>query len=221
MRQFFIGIFLISIPLLTNGQGETEISVTDLIKEIQQTRKKDNKMSFVWWVPNEYWGIAIKDNKQIPKEAVIELENVFKDYVMIWACDLTINLDGTMDYTGEEEIKKHIAIIDDNNVKHLPLSKNQIEGAAFAVAENMKPFFAQALGQMGRGIYFYFFKIKDDSGKNVINATLPGEFKVIHLNSEFYWKLPLTTLLPPKFCPIDKEKMKGNWIFCPIHGQKL
>lgn len=220
MRQVLIGIFL-SIPILTLGQVETEVSITELMKEIQQWEKKDNKMSLAWWIPNEYWRIALKDNKQIPQETITQFENVFEGYLMIWACDLTINSDGTMNYTKEEEINKSITIVDSNNRKYFPLAKNQVGREALTIAENMKPFFSQALGQMGRGIHFYFFKVTDQNGRNLIEAKLPGEFKVLHSNSSFLWRLPLSALMPLKVCPVDNEKMKGTWSYCPIHGQKL
>jgi len=220
MRKLITGIFF-CIPILTTGQIENEVSVTDLVSEIQQWNKKDNRMSLVWWIPTEYWGIALKDNKQIPQATVNQIENVFKDYMMIWACDLTINADGTIDYTAEEEIKKSIVVVAKNDKKYFPLTKEQIDAEALAIAENMKPFFAQALGQMGRGLHFYFFKLTDENGKTLVNANLPGEFKVTHSNFDFPWKLPLPILMLPKFCPVDKEKMKGNWSYCPIHGQKL
>jgi len=215
-----IGI-LLSIPLVTWGQVETEVSMTELIREIQQWNKKDNRMSLAWWIPNEYWRIALKGNKQIPQETINQFENVFEDYLMILACDLTINPDGTMSYTTEEEITKSITILDINNKKYFPLAKNQIDEQALTLVENMKPFFSQALGQMGRGIHFYFFKVTDQNGKNLIDAKLQGQFKVSHSDSDFLWRLPLSTLIPPKFCPVDNEKMKGTWSYCPIHGQKL
>ncbi len=220
MRQVIMCI-LLSLPLLTLGQVENEVSMTELIKEIQQWNKKDNKMSLAWWIPNEYWRIALKDNKQIQQETINQLENVFENYLMIWACDLTINADGTTNYTTEEEISKSITILDENNKKYFPLAKNQIDGEALTIVENMKPFFSQALGQMGRGIHFYFFKVTDQNGKNLIDAKLQGQFKVSHSNSDFLWKLPLSTLMSSKFCPVDREKMKGTWSYCPIHGQKL
>jgi hypothetical protein len=220
MRQIFIGI-LLGVPLLTLGQVENDVSVVDLIKEIQQWDKKGNNMSLTWWIPNEYWRIALKGNDQIPVETIDYVETAFRDYVLILACDLSIHNDGTMDYTSEEDLAKSITILDNLGKKHFPLPNNQIDGQALSVAENMKPFFAQALGQMGRGINFFFFSVTDQSGKNLIDGKAQGHFTVSHSNSSFLWKLPLSTLLPPKFCPVDKERMKATWSYCPIHGQKL
>jgi len=221
MKQLFLIIFLTSSPLLTVGQVDDAVSLTDLIREIQQWNKNGNKMSMTWWVPSEYWKLALKDNKQLPPETITHFENVFVDYVLIWACDLTINSDGTMDFTQIDEIKNSISVTDNSDKKHFPLANDKVNQQALSIAENMKPLFAQALGQMGRGLHFFFFQIKDVNNRNLISATQPGGFKVSHSNSEFYWRLPLVTLLPLKYCPIDNEKMKGNWNYCPIHGEKL
>lgn len=220
MRVVILGI-LLSIPWLTYGQAENEVSMIELIKEIQQWDKKGNRMSLAWWIPNEYWRIALQDNKQVPPEAIDQLEEVFGDYFMIWTCDLMINAGGTMSFTAEEEMRKSLLVIDGNGKKYSPLERDQMDFQVLTIVENMKPLFSQALGQMGQGIHFFFFKVKDQSGKNLVDAKRPGEFKVLHSSSEFFWKLPLATFLPPKFCPVDKEKMKGTWSYCPIHGQKL
>ncbi|MEZ4971736.1 MAG: hypothetical protein R2820_00420 [Cyclobacteriaceae bacterium] len=220
MRQVAIFLFL-SLPVLTSGQIESEVNVADLIREVQQWNKKDNKMNLVWWIPNEYWRIALKGNKQISQEAIDQFENVFKDYLLIWACDILINADGTMSYASEEEINRSIKVFDNNKKEYLPLAKSQIRAEALTIAENVKPFFSQAVGQLGQGTHFYFFQVADQNGKNLIDAKLEGEFRVSHSNSDFFWKLPLSTLIPPKICPVDKGKMKGTWKYCPIHGRKL
>ena len=48
-----------------------------------------------------------------------------------------------------------------------------------------------------------------------------GNFKVDIANESFVWKLPLVSLMEEKICPVDQQKMEGNWIFCPFHGEKL
>ncbi len=220
MRQLLIAI-LLSIPLLTRGQAESDVSVTDLIGEIQQWNKQGNKMSLAWWIPSEYWRIALKDRNDIPPETIAHFEKVFDDYMMIWACDLTINLDGTLTFTAEQEIGKSISVVDRNDNEHFPLAKEEILVEVLTIAETMKPVFAQALGQMGQGLHYYFFNVRDENGKSLVDAKRHGTFKILHSNSEFLWKLPLATLMPPKFCPLDREKMNGTWKYCPLHGNAL
>jgi hypothetical protein len=202
------------------AQADNEVSVTDFLRETQQWSKTEKKMSLVWWVPTEYWRAALKNNKDIPEETIKKLEKTFDNYTLILACDLKIE-GGGLTPTDEEKIRKSITLIDKNNSKYYPLKESKVDDEAIEIVDKMKPIFAQMLGQIGQGLYFYFFKAADDNGNKIISATQPGEFTVTLLDSEFHWKLPLTVLLPPKYCPIDHEKMKGNWIYCPIHGDKL
>jgi hypothetical protein len=219
--RLFICICLLTLPSLSNAQVSDDVNIMDLMRDTQQWNKRDNKMSLTWWIPTEYWRISLKGNHQVPPETVDHIENLFKDYIMIWACDLSINTNGSMIFSKEEDIATSIAILDQNRKEHRPLKETDIDEEALAIAKNMKPIFAQAIGQMGSGLNFFIFKVFDESNKSLINASHPGQFTVVHSNSEFLWKLPLPTLMPAKICPVDKEKMKGNWIYCPIHGGKL
>lgn len=221
MKLFLSTLLLATAVSFATAQTDEPINITDLVRDTQQWKKVNNRMSFAWWIPTEYWEVVLRDNKQVPPEAIAMIQNVFKDYLMIWACDLEIEPTGSMTFTVEEEIRKTILVVDAHGQTHLPLTESQVGAEPLAITENIKPMLAQAIGQMGKGLHYYFFKIKDEKGANVINATQHGEFTVVHSNSEFHWKLPLPTLMPPKFCPVDKEKMKGNWIYCPVHGQKL
>jgi hypothetical protein len=157
----------------------------------------------------------------VTNATITTLENVFEPYFLVAVADLALNSDGSMLFTSEETIATSIKVLDMNGKEYTPLQRSQIDSDALRIQENMKPIFAQAMGQLGKGIYFYFFKIKDENGKNLISANAPGEFMVTHSSAEFKWKLPLPTLLPAKYCPIDKEKMNGSWSYCPIHGSKL
>ncbi|HLT81430.1 MAG TPA: hypothetical protein VKZ86_10395 [Cyclobacteriaceae bacterium] len=221
MMKVLLLAFLLSIPLTTIGQTETEVSLMDLMREIQQWNKRDNKMSMVWWIPTEYWRISLKDYGGISQETIEQVEILFEDYLVLWACDLSVNPDGTMNFASEEEIGKSITVLVGDSLEYFPLADDQIDAEVLTVAESMKPIFAQTLGQMGQGLHYYFFKVKDEDGKNLVQAKRKGEFKVSHSNAEFFWKLPLVTLMPPKFCPVDKEKMNGSWNYCPVHGKML
>lgn len=143
--------FLLSIPLTTIGQTETEVSLMDLMREIQQWNKRDNKMSMVWWIPTEYWRISLKDYGGISQETIEQVEILFEDYLVLWACDLSVNPDGTMNFASEEEIGKSITVLVGDSLEYFPLADDQIDAEVLTVAESMKPIFAQTLGQMGQG----------------------------------------------------------------------
>ena len=85
MMKVLLLAFLLSIPLTTIGQTETEVSLMDLMREIQQWNKRDNKMSMVWWIPTEYWRISLKDYGGISQETIEQVEILFEDYLVLWA----------------------------------------------------------------------------------------------------------------------------------------
>lgn len=77
------------------------------------------------------------------------------------------------------------------------------------------------MGPYGEGMNFYLFKIHDENGNNKINASEKGFVEIIYKESSYSWTLPLPCLMPLKYCPIDNAEMKGNWEYCPFHGEKL
>src|SRR5690606_10910855 len=122
-------------------------------------------MSMVWWIPTEYWRISLKDYGGISQETIEQVEILFEDYLVLWACDLSVNPDGTMNFASEEEIGKSITVLVGDSLEYFPLADDQIDAEVLTVAESMKPIFAQTLGQMGQGLHYYFFKVKDEEDR--------------------------------------------------------
>lgn len=191
--------------------------LTDLVNECQKWAEKEQRMSLTWWIPTEYWRFALAGNKEVPPEAIDQLEKVFADYVIICVADLRVHSNGTLEFNDKSAIRKTLTFSDASGKTFAPLEDAQINDEALMVAERIKPMFEQALGQMGKGLYFFFFDVKSGA----IDAAGEGNFKVMHSGSEFAWKLPLNSLLPPKYCPVDQEVMLASWNYCPTHGDKL
>lgn len=215
----FTILFIISTNLFS--QATKKVDLTEYIREIQIWDKQENNMSLAFWIPSSYWRIALEDSPQVAPELIDQIEASFENYMVVCALDLDINLNGTMTYTSEQDLRKSISILDSIGKSHFPLTNEELSPEALSFSEAIKPMFAQMLGQMGQGMNFYFFKIKDSDGVNVINEYEKGSFTIKHSDREFNYLLPLATLLPPKECPIDNAEMKGNWNFCPIHGAEL
>jgi hypothetical protein len=72
-----------------------------------------------------------------------------------------------------------------------------------------------------------FFPGKTAAGKPLADPAREGSFTVLIDNlggqphSAFEWRLPLTSMTPPRFCPLGKERMEASWKYCPWHGTKL
>ncbi len=55
----------------------------------------------------------------------------------------------------------------------------------------------------------------------IARATEPGSFAIEVGEMVFKWRTPLGALLHPRVCPVDGEPMKGEWSYCPFHGNEL
>ena len=218
---------LVLTSLLISGvtwgysQGNVEVNIVDFIKETQQWVKQDEEMILTWWIPNEYWRIVLSGNLQITPDFIDRIESALQPYTLICAARIHTGLDGSIYYAEEQDIGKTIYMLDQEDNQYLPLPDDQIQPDALTLIDNMEPIFAQMLGEMGKGLHLYFFAGQNSQGEKLIDPTKNNVLKIVHSGWQFKWTTPLTTLLPPKFCPVDKEQMKGNWNYCPLHGIKL
>jgi len=77
------------------------------------------------------------------------------------------------------------------------------------------------LGPTGQNTHFFLFPAKNEKGQKIAEAKKEGTFSVELNEREFSWRLPLSSLLPPKICPTCGEKLSGAYKFCPWDGSKL
>ena len=177
-------------------------------------------MKMIWWIPLEFWDVVANENSSIKRSDMDEVKEKFSEYTMIIAIDGTKDDGpGVYKYQTYEEVKSHIKVMDSLNVLYTALNDDEIDNTALLFREKLKPILSNMLGAMGRGANLYFFKTP--AGVNTTKASVKGRFKVILDNVPFKWTMPLACLMPPRFCPIDDLKMKGDWIYCPYHGVKL
>jgi len=216
-----IATLILFICLNTFGQNAHKVDQIELISNIQTWHKKDSKMKLAFWIPNSYWRIALEGNPEVKDESIKLLESIFENYVVMCFADVQIITGGGFTFTSKIDLKNTASIIDDKKNVYYPLQEKDFSIELNTILDNIRPMFAKMLGQLGEGMHFYLFEIKDKKGVNIINEFEKGNFTVKHSNDEFKWNLPLPALLPSKYCPTDNEIMKGNWSFCPIHGVKL
>ena len=80
---------------------------------------------------------------------------------------------------------------------------------------------------MGQNIQLLFFPATNKMAKPIADPLADGSFSIFISNvlggkqATFEWKLPLTNLSLPKYCPLGKERVQANWKYCPWHGVSL
>jgi hypothetical protein len=99
--------------------------------------------------------------------------------------------------------------------------ENDLSAKAQILISQIEPTVAKMFGQFGNGIHLYLFDAHNAGGKPSFDEKTANHFTLSWDQVSFTWRLPFASALPPKYCPVDNEEMKGNWEFCPFHGVKL
>jgi hypothetical protein len=198
-----------------------KINIDELMADTQRSAPETDKMTLVWWLPEEYWRATLNQDPTVTAAETAELLEVLKPYNLFVVVDGKIGSLGGVKYRPEEEIRKSVRVIDKLGNSYEPITEDKIDADTKNFLSIMKPVLANILGPLGQNMQFYLFPAMNKEGKLIIQATAEGSFTFKLGTSDFKWKLPLGSLLATKFCPVDGEEVNGAWKFCPWHGDLL
>jgi hypothetical protein len=217
MKKILLCIAALGFIATTNAQ---DIDPLKLTQETQQLRQDKSKLDLVWWIPNEFWEYSFKKNPVITPEQQKEFIAVVDKYTIFCIMEGSIGVFGGITGTPKDELqtKVSLAILD---TKLKPLSDSELSPDAQNFLQMMKPMFSSMLGQMGQSMEFIVFNGKHDGGEKYLNPKFNGSFVLNLGEKQFSWRLPLASLLPPRFDADTNEEFPGNYIYNPFTGKKL
>lgn len=198
-----------------------KVNIDALTSETQKTSPDADKMTLVWWIPEEYWQASLGQDATVSVEQLAEFIKVLRPYNVFVVADGRIGAFGGVTYKPEGEIRKSIQLVDREGNKYSPVSEEKVDADTKNFLSIMRPVLANMLGPMGQNMHFYLFPAMNKEGKPIMEAKKEGGFTLKMGRSNFQWKLPLGSILPPKVCPIDGEELNGAWKYCPWHGETL
>jgi len=211
----------IANSLAQEESQETKVDFNALIQETQKLSDKVDDMTMVWWIPEEYWRVSFAEDPTMTAAQTEEFLKVLRPYTLIVVVDGKMGAFGGITYKSEADLRASIQIIDNQGIRHSPLSEDKVDADTKNFLLMMKPFFANMLGPMGQNMHFFVFPAENERGQKIADAKKEGSFSAKLGKREFRWRLPLGSLLPPKMCPKCAEKCSGAWNFCPWCGTKL
>lgn len=217
--KFLLTFILVFFLTTANSQKLKPTSTNDLVMECMKNNGEGANKQMTIGFPYNFWEI-IGEQMKVSPEFVENIVTQMKDYMMFCVVDYTTTSSG-INFKTDEEIRKSIKLTDSSKNVLKPLADTDISADAKKLLQNLKPLMAQMLGQFGEGMRIYLFKPKKLNGQSAFNVLTKNNFTLSWNTTSLNWQLPLSSVLPPKFCSIDNEKMKGNWEYCPIHGIKL
>ncbi len=194
-----------------------------LMHELLQSPNNPGYAGLVWWTPPAFWEESMKRAGMAAEKAHQQVAPL-RRYTMILVAGGKVGL-GTIDWSSEFQIRDSVRLRDVEGNIYEPLP--QVSGDAAGLASILKPTLSNILGPTGQGTQILFFPGVDKKSQVIADPLAPGTFAVVVKNlfgekeTVFQWTLPVTTLSPPKYCPVGGEKVQANWKYCPWHGNKL
>lgn len=218
-KKLFLLLFCLASSTSVYSQNSS-INLDELINETQFLSEDPDVMRLVWYIPIEYWRVTFEADPSISKKEVEEIIDVLDDYEMFAILDGTFGVFGSVKYKDKSETRRGLTLESTDGTKYYPLDDAEINDETIGLLSLMQPILSSMMGTMGENMQFFLFKGRVN-GERLIDPVSLGSFKVNMSEESFNFELPLSALIPPKFCPIDNKKMKGTWSYCPFHGTEL
>lgn len=211
VKQIIASILFASVSMATEIQ--------DLIQDTQKLIQKDKRINLVWWIPKEFWQVSLKDNPSLTEAQKKEFVSTLENYTAFAVIVGDVGILGGMNFKTRDEILANIQLKIKNKEIN-PIAHKDLTPDASNLFASMKPTMENMLGKFGQGMEFVVYKNKDKE-KLIIDPKKPGAFIFESFGVEHTWRLPLGSLLPPKFDKESGEMFPGNYNFNPFTGAKL
>ncbi|HKV26414.1 MAG TPA: hypothetical protein VJN93_17590 [Candidatus Acidoferrum sp.] len=205
------------------AQDSSQTRLNDIIRETQKQLGGKNLAGLVWWVPAEFWEQSAIEQGSSPQKAR-ETFAALRQYTVVIVLAGKIGL-GNINWYSQSEILSGTSLRDADGQLYKPIS--DISPDAQGLSSIIKPVMANILGPAGQNLQILFFASRNAKGVAIADPTREGSFSVLldglgsSAPSVYEWRLPLTSMTPPRFCPVGSERMEASWKFCPWHGTKL
>ncbi len=201
------------LPVSDAAAQQPAVKLNDLMSDTQKDTPDPDRITMVWWLPDEYWEAVLQEEAG---EALF----VLGAYVVMGVVDGKIGPFGGVTFQDEVSVRNRLRLVDGAGNTHTPLPQDQVNADARSLLSMMRPVLGNVAGPMGENFHFFVFS-GGEGGTPLFSATEEGSFSVFIGDEEFAWRLPLGSLMPPKYCPVDGEVLSGAWKFCPWHGAAL
>ena len=207
----------------TAGTDTNSSEVEDILKETQKQVGGNHRIGIVWWIPAEFWEASAKRQGSSPERAR-EMFTSLREYTIVCVAVGKMGI-GTINWSTPAEVRASTMLRDSAGINYK--SVTELSPDAQGLLSIVTPILTNILGPMGQNIQFLLYPAKTSAGSPIADARRPGSFSIVisdllrQKETAFAWRLPLTSLTPPRFCPIGHERVQADWKFCPWHGNQL
>jgi len=222
-RPTLTGWALLCVALTLAGAPDCRAQTSDIdfsavIDELWIQTPEADALTFVWWLPPEYWAL---DELELSEEELADIQETVRPYAIFIVGDGYLGPFGGATFVPPEEVIQNVHLVDGQGRLYEPLSVDSIDADTRAMIAMMGPLFKQMLGPMGENMTFALFEAETPEGRRIADPLTEDQFSVQVGDRSFTWETPLGSMLPPRYCPVDGRKLSGAWRYCPWHGDEL
>lgn len=211
--------FVYFIPVQSYGQENIDLEA--LVQETQKVSKSQDKMTMVWWIPEQFWQASMAQNPAINKAHINQFLETIHPYTIIAVIDGHIGAFGGITYSSEEAVRTSVKIKDAKGLNYDPVNESTVAPDIKNLLQILKPIITNMLGPMGQNMHFILFQSKSKDGQLIADPAKEGVLNILVAGKEFRYRLPLGSVLPPKFDSKTGERFPGNYSYNPFTGSKL
>ncbi|MCL6584587.1 MAG: zinc ribbon domain-containing protein [bacterium] len=197
-----------------------------LMNECQKMSTDPGVITIIQWIPKEWWQLTLK-RADVTEARIREVLELFAPYVTFIVVHGRIASSGFAVFTSKSVLQQHIFLEDRAGHVYKPLDDEDLEPGTRNAIVMIKPLFSSMLGQMGDNMNFILFPSESKGKEKLYEATGEGKFSIRIKgipqvkDQVFQWILPLSSLVPAKFCPKCRQQESGSWKYCPWCGSLL
>ena len=194
------------------------MDVQQLLHETQRISAGPQQMTFVWWMPQEFWEANVSINPNLSPGGRAQVLAALDDYMIFVIARTKVTMT-TLDARSKSEMLSNARL--EIGVKTIdPIAPENLTPTAQAYLVAFKPYLAGILGKVGQSVEMVVYPSKEGD-QRLIDPLKPGSFKYTLYDQTFTWRLPLASLLPAKVDPKTGEEFPGSYEFNPYTGESL
>jgi hypothetical protein len=195
--------------------------IEQILADTQKTSPNSKRVDLVWWMPAEFWIAASAGRDNVSEADKAEIVRLFRDNTVVGAIVGDLGTFGVDKFRSESELREQMRLVDPSGNVYAPIASNKVDKRLTLMLQMMRPMLANVAGEMGTNLNFFVFPAKAKDGKLVADPRADGKLVVKIAETEYKFRLPLGSLMPPRVDNATGEEFPGTYHFNPYTGAPL
>lgn len=203
----------------------TDVNSGTLTQELQRVSNNEGVV-VAWWMPAEFWAVALGNEKAMPAAQREEVMKVLGQYTFIAVVDGDVG-GAAIDFQGRDVVAKllNVEVIDGAGKVRKAVPIEPVPEDVQPLLTVLGPAMGAAMGNLGRNLHFFVFRDQVEGGRlfspmdaGAVVVKLSG--RKLRQDTSLTIERPIDSLLVPRLCANGKPA-HVSWNFCPWDGKKL